>query len=68
MPSIAQSKILMIATDGFEESELTVPQAKLKEAGAKVTVASPQSRQSKGTIRGWDKTDWGKDVPVDLDL
>ncbi|HEV2543992.1 MAG TPA: type 1 glutamine amidotransferase domain-containing protein [Methylobacterium sp.] len=68
MPDIREAKILIVATDGFEESELTVPQAKLKEAGAKVTVASPQSRQSKGTIRGWDKTDWGKDVPVDLDL
>ena len=31
-------------------------------------MASPQSRQSKDTIRGWDKTDWGKNVPVDLDL
>jgi len=47
---------------------LTVPQSKLSQAGAKVTVAAPQSRQSKGTIRGWDKTDWGKDVAVDTDL
>jgi protease I len=68
MPDIREAKILIVATDGFEESELTVPQAKLKQAGATVTVASPQSRQSKETIRGWDKTDWGKDVPVDLDL
>ncbi|KQQ14674.1 glutamine amidotransferase [Methylobacterium sp. Leaf123] len=68
MPDFRAAKILIVATDGFEESELTVPQAKLKEAGATVTVASPTSRQSKATIRGWDKTDWGKDVPVDLDL
>jgi protease I len=68
MPDIREAKILIVATDGFEESELTVPQAKLKEAGAKVTVASPQSRQSKDAIRGWDKTDWGKNVPVDLDI
>ncbi|MRI53979.1 type 1 glutamine amidotransferase [Methylobacterium sp. DB1607] len=68
MPDIREAKILIVATDGFEESELTVPQTKLKEAGAKVTVASPQSRQSKDSIRGWDKTDWGKNVPVDLDL
>ncbi len=33
-----------------------------------MTVAAPQSRQSKGTIRGWDKTDWGKEVAVDTDL
>ena len=68
MPDIRQAKILILATDGFEESELTVPQAKLSEAGATVTVAAPQSRQSKGTIRGWDKTDWGKAVAVDTDL
>ena len=65
MPDIRQAKILILATDGFEESELTVPQAKLAQAGATVTVAAPQSRQSKGTIRGWDKTDWGKEVAVE---
>ncbi|GJD35884.1 type 1 glutamine amidotransferase domain-containing protein [Methylobacterium aerolatum] len=68
MTDITQAKILILATDGFEESELTVPQAKLAEAGATVTVASPKSRQSQGSIRGWDKTDWGKDVTVDTDL
>ena len=68
MPDIRQAKILILATDGFEETELTVPQAKLSQAGATVTVAAPGSRQSKDTIRGWDKTDWGKDVAVDADL
>ncbi|MGU3544442.1 type 1 glutamine amidotransferase domain-containing protein [Methylobacterium sp. A52T] len=68
MPDIRQAKILILATDGFEETELTVPQAKLAEAGAAVTVAAPQSRQRKGTIRGWDKTDWGREVAVDTDL
>jgi protease I len=68
MPDIKNAKVLILATDGFEEAELTVPQSKLSQAGAQVTVAAPQSRQSKGTIRGWDKTDWGKDVAVDTDL
>lgn len=68
MPDIREAKILIVATDGFEESELTVPQAKLKDAGATVHVASPQSRQSKDAIKGWDKTDWGRSVPVDLDV
>jgi protease I len=68
MTDIKQAKILIIATDGFEETELTVPQAKLAEAGATVTVASPRSRQNESTIRGWDKTDWGKDVSVDTNL
>jgi len=68
MADIKQAKILVLATDGFEESELTVPQAKLKQAGATVHVAALQSRQSKDSIRGWDKTDWGKTVAVDKDL
>ncbi|TXN20090.1 type 1 glutamine amidotransferase domain-containing protein [Methylobacterium sp. WL9] len=68
MPDISQTKILILATDGFEQSELTVPQEKLSEIGATVHVAAPTSRQSKDAIRGWDKTDWGKSVTVDKDL
>lgn len=68
MTDIKQAKILIIATDGFEETELTVPQSKLSQAGATVTVAAPKSRKSAQTIRSWDKTDWGKDVKVDADL
>ncbi len=68
MPDIREAKILIVATDGFEESELTVPLAKLKQAGATVQVASPQSRQSEDSIKGWDKTDWGRSVAVDLDV
>jgi protease I len=68
MSDIGQAKVLIVATDGFEETELTVPQSKLKEAGATVHVAAPQSRTAKESIRGWDKTDWGKNVAVDKDL
>ncbi len=64
MPSIKQAKILIMATDGFEQSELLVPLAKLRDAGADVKVAAPKA----GTIKGWDKTDWGQTVPVDLEL
>jgi protease I len=68
MPDIAQARILIMATDGFEQSELMVPLQKLKEAGANVEVAAPKSRMSPGEIRGWDEKDWGKSVPVDKDL
>ena len=68
MPDIREAKILIVATDGFEESELTVPQAKLSQAGATVHVAAPKSRQKPESIRGWDKTDWGKEVAVDTEL
>jgi protease I len=68
MPNITQSKILIVATDGFEETELTVPLHTLKSAGASVVVAAPTSRESRESIRAWDKTDWGKNVAVDRDL
>lgn len=68
MPSITQAKILIMATDGFEQSELEVPKAKLAQAGAQVTVAAPKSRQAPDSIRGWDETDWGRPVAVDADI
>lgn len=64
MTDIKDARILIIATDGFEQSELEVPRDKLKQAGAKVTVASPSGDQ----ICGWDKDDWGRSVPVDTAL
>ena len=62
MPKIADAKILIIATDGFEQSELMKPQADLTERGATVHVASLET----GEIKGWDEKDWGKSVRVDL--
>lgn len=61
MTDIKDARILVIATDGFEQSELEVPRDRLAEAGAAVTVASPTGDQ----IRGWDGDDWGRPVPVD---
>ena len=57
-------RILIISTDGFEQSELMEPKTLLEEAGANVTVASLED----GEIRGWDQKDWGKSVKVDLTL
>lgn len=57
-------RVLIIATDGFEQSELMEPKRLLEEAGADVTVASLKP----GEIRGWDQKDWGKSVPVDLTI
>lgn len=62
MPSIADARILIIATNGFEQSELEVPRDRLRAAGAKVEVASLDGRE----IKGWDKKDWGRSVDVDL--
>jgi protease I len=64
MPAIANSKILIMATHGFEESELLKPLEELGSKGAIVHVASPEV----GGIKGWWHKDWGKFVPVDLTL
>lgn len=61
---LTNKTIAILATHGFEQSELEVPLAKLKEAGATVHVVSPES----GEIRGWDKKDWGRPVKVDRPL
>lgn len=68
MPKISKAKILILATDGFEQSELEVPRAKLKEAGALVHVAAPKQRKDKKEIVGWKDKDWGNGVPVDREL
>lgn len=57
-------KILILATDGFEQSELEKPKALLEQAGFETTVASPKT----GEIRGWDQKDWGRAVKVDMAL
>jgi protease I len=62
MPDIGHSRILILATDGFEQLELTVPRDELRKAGAQVDVATPTGNP----IRGWDKTDWGETAPADL--
>ena len=57
-------KIAILATDGFEQSELTEPRQALQEAGAETQVVSPKQ----GKIKGWNHKDWGDEVGVDLAL
>jgi protease I len=56
-------RIAILATDGFEQVELTDPKKNLEQAGAKVTVLSVEKTPKE--IKGWDMTDWGKKVKVD---
>jgi len=59
---LAACRILIMATDGFEQSELEVPLKRLREAGADVEIASIEA----GEITGWDGDDWGDEVEVVL--
>jgi protease I len=60
MPSLFDARILMIATDGYEDSELLEPRRILSDRGAEVTVASLEQ----GEIRG----DNGAVVEVDCTI
>lgn len=53
-------RIAVLATDGFEQSELFEPLRALKRAGAEVDIVSLK----KGKIKAWDKKDWGKSIDV----
>ena len=57
-------RIMILATNGFEQSELEQPKATLEKAGYECIVVSPEE----GEIKGWDEKDWGDAVPVDLTL
>ncbi|MCQ4633083.1 type 1 glutamine amidotransferase [Shinella sp. CPCC 100929] len=62
MPSIKEARVLILATDGYERSELRVPLDELKKRGAAVKIASLEKRP----IKSWDERDWGDTVDVDL--
>jgi len=64
MTGIAAARILIIATDGFEQSELEVPRDALRAKGAKVDVATPDGRR----IMGWNRADWGRPAEADLKI
>jgi protease I len=57
-------KVAILVTDGFEQDELLKPREALEQAGAQTKVVSLKS----GKVKGWDFTDWGKEVPVDVTL
>jgi protease I len=62
--SLKNKRVAILATDGVEQVELLEPRKALNEAGAKTEVISPKS----GQIKGWNHTEWGQTIPVDLEL
>ena len=55
-------RIMILATDGFEQSELMGPRKRLEDVGHETIVVS----LDEGEIRGWHDKDWGECVKVDL--
>ncbi len=54
MENLNSKKIAILATNGFEESELKEPKAALEKAGAEVHIVSEKS----GTIKSWSDDNW----------
>ena len=57
-------KVAILVENGFEQTELLEPKKFLDQNGVKTSVVSPQS----GRVRGWNHTDWGQEIPVDVPL
>ncbi|MCQ9633906.1 type 1 glutamine amidotransferase [Chryseobacterium sp. WG14] len=57
-------KIAILATNGFEESELKSPKEYLEQQGWTADIVSPKP----GTIKAWAEKDWGKEYEVDKTL
>ena len=62
--SLQGKRVAILATHGFEQSELEEPKKALEAAGAATEVISPEA----GSIRGWKAKDWGAEVAVDREL
>lgn len=58
-------RVAILVEHGFEQVELTEPRKALEQAGAKTTVVSPVEGKK---VRGWNFTDWGDEIDVDMPL
>src|ERR1700738_603528 len=56
MFKLTDFRVAVLATDGFEETELTEPVRALKDAGAQVTILSLKPGQIQGVRHDLDKT------------
>src|SRR5438067_7803340 len=64
MPRISEARVLIVATDGFEEWELFGPREILEKRGAEVVLASPKLDPVQATVHD----DPGRTVRPDLTI
>lgn len=57
-------RIAILATDGFEEIELTSPKEAMEKEGFQVDIISTEP----GKIKAWDKKNWSREYEVDYTL
>ncbi len=59
-----KKRVAILATDGFEEVELTSPKKALEDAGVEVDIIAPKG----GSIKAWKNGDWSGTQKVDVTL
>lgn len=59
-----EKRIAILATHGFEQSELQSPKEHLEQQGWTTEIISPES----GNIKSWTDGNWGTDFTVDRNL
>ena len=64
MAKLANKRVAILVSDGFEQVELTWPREALEEAGAQTSIVSPKD----GEVEGWNHYDKGDKFPVDVPL
>lgn len=62
--TLTGKSVAILATDGFEQSELESPRNALLEAGAEAKIVAPQE----GSLTAWDEDDFGDEFKVDVPL
>ncbi len=64
MENLNRKRVAILATNGFEESELREPKKALEKAGAEVHIVSEKS----GQIKSWSDGNWSEAYTVDKTL
>lgn len=64
MNTLNAKRVAILATNGFEENELSSPLEALQKAGAKVDIVSDTVRP----IRSWKNDNWGRTMSVDQEI
>lgn len=59
--NLNNTKVAVLAANGFEQSELFEPLAALQKENAQIEIISLE----KGEIKAWNKDNWGRSFPVD---
>jgi protease I len=64
--ALSGKRVAILATDGFEQVELTEPRGAVERVGGAAEVVAPRGRGE--AIRGWRHRNWGDEVAVDVPL